>query len=139
MSKVLLDTDILSEILKGRNRTVMRRAAEYLAAEEKYTISSVSVMEVVRGFYRIDAIDRANQFIRFLSAVEVLSFDTPSSIVAGRIDAELHRRGRVVGVADVQIAACALQYGCLLSTGNTEHYEHIQDAGFPGQLENWRS
>jgi len=32
MSKVLLDTDILSDILKGKNAVVVKRAAEYLAS-----------------------------------------------------------------------------------------------------------
>jgi tRNA(fMet)-specific endonuclease VapC len=80
MSKVLLDTDILSEILKGKNAIVMRRAAEYLAVEGRYTTTVLSVMEVVRGFYRIGAVDRADQFVSFLSAVEVLPFDTSNSL-----------------------------------------------------------
>jgi predicted nucleic acid-binding protein len=48
MSRVLLDTDIFSEILKGKNETVKKHAAQYLAAEDKYTISAITVMEIVR-------------------------------------------------------------------------------------------
>jgi tRNA(fMet)-specific endonuclease VapC len=139
MSKVLLDTDILSEILKGKNAIVMKRAAEYLAVEGRYTTTVLSVMEVVRGFYRIGAVDRADQFVSFLSAVEVLPFDTESAILAGRIDAALTNRGRIIGVADVAITACALVQGHPVCTGNREHYEYIQAAGFPVVLQNWRS
>ena len=74
----------------------MKRAAEYLAVEGRYTTTVLSVMEVVRGFYRIGAVDRADQFVSFLSAVEVLPFDTESAILAGRIDAALTNRVRVV-------------------------------------------
>jgi tRNA(fMet)-specific endonuclease VapC len=139
MSKVLLDTDILSEILKGKNATVMKRAAEYLAVEGRYTTTVLSVMEVVRGFHRIGAVDRADRFVSFLSAVEVLPFDTESAILAGRIDAALTNRGRIVGVADVAIAACALVQGHPVCTGNREHFEYIQEVGFPVVLQNWRS
>ncbi len=96
------------------------------------------VMEVVRGFHRIGAVHRADQFVGFLSEVEVLSFDTGSAILAGRIDAALTGRGRIIGVADVAIAACALQLGHPVCTGNLEHYEYIQEAGFPVVLHNWR-
>ena len=138
MSKVLLDTDILSDILKGKNAVVVKRAAEYLAAEGRYTTSVLSVMEVVRGFHRVGAVDRADQFVSFLSEVEILPFDTESAILAGRIDAALTNRGRIIGVADVAIAACALQRGHPVCTGNQEHYRYVQDAGFPVVLHNWR-
>src|SRR5258706_11402444 len=89
MNKVVLDTDILSEILKGKNAPIMKRAADYLAAEGTYTTTVLSVMEVVRGFHRVGAVHRAEQFVSFLSEVEVLSFDTESAILAGRIDAAI--------------------------------------------------
>lgn len=139
MSKVLLDTDILSEILKGKNPIVLKRAAEYLAVEGRYTTTVLSVMEVVRGFHRIGAVDRADRFVSFLSEIEVVSFDTESAVLAGRIDAALTNRGRTIGVADVAIAACALVKGHPVCTGNREHYEYIQAAGFPVVLQNWRA
>jgi predicted nucleic acid-binding protein len=95
-------------------------------------------MEVVRGFHRIGAVHRADQFVSFLSEVEILSFDMESAILAGRIDAALTNRGRIIGVADVAIAACALQQGYPVCTGNRDHYQYIQDAGFPVVLHNWR-
>jgi predicted nucleic acid-binding protein len=49
MRKALLDTDILSEILKGKNETVRQRAAAYQARLGDLTICAVTVMEVVRA------------------------------------------------------------------------------------------
>jgi tRNA(fMet)-specific endonuclease VapC len=46
MSRALLDTDILSEVLKNRDPTVARAAADYLARHGEFTISVVSVMEI---------------------------------------------------------------------------------------------
>ncbi|MBV8842048.1 MAG: hypothetical protein JO307_04480 [Bryobacterales bacterium] len=47
MSKVLLDTDILSEYLKGHDRTVVRRAGEYAQQYGIFTFTSVTVHEIV--------------------------------------------------------------------------------------------
>ena len=40
MSKALLDTDILSEYLKGHNRTVIRRAAAYAQQQGIFTFTN---------------------------------------------------------------------------------------------------
>lgn len=50
MARVLLDTDILSEIIKKKDPAVVARATEYLAEERRFTVSVLSVMEVVYGF-----------------------------------------------------------------------------------------
>ena len=47
--EALLDTDILSEILKGRDSQVAVHAAAYRRAFGRYTISAINVMEVVKG------------------------------------------------------------------------------------------
>ncbi|MGA8350168.1 MAG: hypothetical protein WBQ29_08150 [Isosphaeraceae bacterium] len=49
MNKSLLDTDILSEIGKGIDLTVARHAAAYLSAFGRYTLSAVTVAEVIWG------------------------------------------------------------------------------------------
>ena len=43
MNKALLDTDILSEIIKGDDRTVASHATQYRRAFGLYTLSSISV------------------------------------------------------------------------------------------------
>jgi len=53
MSKVLLDTDILSEILKGKSAVVTARARTYLAQQGSFTASPVSVAEIVYGLRRV--------------------------------------------------------------------------------------
>lgn len=50
MNRTLLDTDILSEILKRRDANVAAKAVAYLAEHGRLTLSSISLLEVVRGF-----------------------------------------------------------------------------------------
>jgi tRNA(fMet)-specific endonuclease VapC len=49
MPKVLLDTDILSEYLKGHDEVVARHAAEYARQHGAFTFTSVTVHEIVFG------------------------------------------------------------------------------------------
>ena len=45
----LLDTDILSEIFRGKNATVMARATAYVQVQGRYRISSITEVEIARG------------------------------------------------------------------------------------------
>ncbi|MGA3328803.1 MAG: hypothetical protein ABSF45_30505 [Terriglobia bacterium] len=47
--KAILDTDILSEYLKGHNVTVAGRAAEYAKDHGIFSFTSVTVYEIVYG------------------------------------------------------------------------------------------
>jgi predicted nucleic acid-binding protein len=55
MSRRLLDTDILSEIIKDKDAAVAARAAAYLAQHGRFTTSAVTVAEIVYGFDGWDA------------------------------------------------------------------------------------
>jgi predicted nucleic acid-binding protein len=59
--------------------------------------------------------------------------------LAGRIYAELERSGQPIGRADPIIAAIAITQNLLLATGNTRHYERIQQLGFALRLTNWKT
>jgi tRNA(fMet)-specific endonuclease VapC len=138
LSKRLLDTDILSEILKGKDPIVARHARAYREQHGQYTYTVLSVLEIVRGLRRVGAEGRLQTFLSSLGFDEVLPFDTDSAVLAGEIDASLASGGRPIGVADVIVAAIALRNGLPLVTGNESHYSFIRDAGHPLAIENWR-
>lgn len=52
MRKSALDTDIFSEVVKGKNVVVRERAAAYIAACGPLTISLVTVLEIVKGLHK---------------------------------------------------------------------------------------
>jgi tRNA(fMet)-specific endonuclease VapC len=137
--KALLDTDMLSEILKGFDRRVAIHAMVYREAFGHYTISTITVMEIVKGLHKVQREDRIQQFLDRLSRVELLTLDLQSAVLAGRIYADLERLGQPIGRADPMIAAIALHHGLTLVTGNTHHYQRIQELGYRLQLENWRT
>ena len=138
MDKALLDTDMFSEILKGIDQRVVAKAVAYRAAFGRYTISVITVMEIVKGFHKLQREDRLEQFLAGLPTVELLTLDLRSAELAGRIYADLERTGQPIGRADPMIAALALRHNLTLVTGNSSHYQRIQALGYPLQLENWR-
>ena len=113
MTKVLLDTDILSEILKGKSAVVTARAGKYLAQQGCFTTSAIAVAEIVYGFRRVGREDRVTQFEE--------------------------RAGRVIGMPDVLIAAITLRNGLPIVTGNVAHFEYVRLVGYDLYIHNWRT
>lgn len=138
MDKSLLDTDMLSEVLKAKNARVIERAVAYKAAFDQITLSTVTVMEVVKGLHKVQRTDALQRFLDGLKTSEVLVFDQACAEIAGRIYADLERAGQPLGRADPMIAATALRHDLVLVTGNTDHYQRIQALGYSLRLDNWR-
>jgi len=138
LDKALIDTDIFSEILKGIDSHVVAQAVAYRAILGRYTISTITVLEVVKGLHKIQREDRIEQFLDGLVTVDVLTLDVQSAELAGRIYADLERTGQPIGRADPIIAAIALRHGLTLVTGNQAHYQRIQNLGYQLYLDNWR-
>ena len=138
MTDTILDTDILSEILKERNSIVLGHALAYLQDHERLTFTSVSVNELLLGLYVKDAKQQLAKATAFLKSHDELVPLSNDYWLAAQINAALRRSGKPIGDADPLIAACAINRDMILATGNTRHYEYVSDAGFTLRIENWR-
>src|SRR3954452_2823459 len=85
LNKALLDTDIYSEILKAANPTVTRNATTYRRAQGILTFSTVTVMEVIKGFQKKQDSRRLQAFLNAVALEEIRPFDEPAAELAGRI------------------------------------------------------
>jgi predicted nucleic acid-binding protein len=137
MRKVILDTDMFSECIKGRDLALGQRYQAYLLVHGRLTITSWTVYEVLRGIYH-----KLPQKIGFyenaiLETEEILP-DAEDYRVAARIEGALLKVGRPVGDIDPLIAACAVMRGLPVATGNTKDYQPVIDCGFSLEIENWR-
>jgi tRNA(fMet)-specific endonuclease VapC len=138
MNKALLDTDIYSEILRAVNATVIGHATTYRQAHGRLTLSVITVMEMVKGLQQVQRPQKIATLLTHVGSEDVLGFDQPAAELAGRIWGDLERTGQPIGLADPMIAAVALTHGLELATGNTSHYQRIQQLGHPLVLVNWR-
>ena len=138
MDKILLDTDIFSEILKQKHEKVVARAKQYHSYFGYYTITTITVLEIVKGFHKVGRENHIGRFLSAISGTEILTLNIKSAELAGRIYGDLERTGQPIGRADPIIAAIALENNLELSTGNINHYQRIQKAGYDLNLDNWK-
>jgi tRNA(fMet)-specific endonuclease VapC len=138
VNRALLDTDIYSEVLKGINPTVGSNAAQYRQQHGVYTLSVITVVEVVHGFQWVQNPRRLEGFLAAIASEEVIPLELSAAVLAGRIAGDLSRTGQPIGWADPLIAAIALEHGLDLVTGNTAHFVRIRQLGYPLSLVNWR-
>ena len=138
MDKSLLDTDIFSEVIKRVDHLVVQKAHEYIRAFHRYSISTIPVMEIVKGLHKVRREDRIKQLLSSLPLIEILTLDVRSADLAGRIYGDLERVGKTTGRADPMIAAIAINNGLTLVSGNVTHYQRIQELGYALVLDNWR-
>ena len=129
MQKSLVDTDILSEYLRGKNEKVLRNAEAYLRAHRRFSISVLTLFEVVRGRHQARQFERVTQFLDWTKGAELVPFDSECARLGGEIAGTLLRSGTTVGVADVLIAATAIVHKLTLVTGNVDHYQRMRSFG----------
>lgn len=128
----LLDTDILSALMRGIP-SVVAKARAYLAEQERLRFSVITRYEILRGLKAKDASTQIDAFARFCETSDVLPLTDEIVDVAADTYARLYAAGRLVGDADILIAATALVHRLAVVTNNESHFRRI-----PGlDVENW--
>ncbi|HEY5315342.1 MAG TPA: type II toxin-antitoxin system VapC family toxin [Pirellulales bacterium] len=135
MDETLLDTDVLSEVIKRHDPTVKHNAAQYLQAHGQFAFSALTRFEVERGYKEKNAAQQLARFATFCNHSLVLAITDPILHRAGDLWAFARQHGHPHGDADVIIAATALELQRVLVTGNSQHFSWV--AGL--RLTNWRN
>ena len=131
----LLDTDILSNLMKRSPSSVLVARVARVPPEEQFT-SSITLGELFYGAYRLrerTAILLEKIEDALLPNLPVLAFDTAAARRYGEIRAELERLGTPIGDADMRIAAIPLSRGLRVVTGNDRHFRRVPEL----ETENW--
>ena len=130
--KALLDTDILSAVMRQQSEAVAQ-ARRYLAAHGRLTFSIITRYEILRGLKAKGATTQLAAFELFCKANETLPLEENIILRAADIYADLYNRGQLIGDADILIAATALEHNLLMVTNNENHLQRV--AGLT--VENW--
>ena len=93
MTKTLLDTDILLEIIRKKDRNVLDCAEAYLKQFDRYTVSSLTVMEVVRGLKHSGSTDQIDEVMEDFAETQVIAFGIEEAELSGRILGDLDKAG----------------------------------------------
>ncbi len=134
MKLSLIDTDMLSEILKKNDSNVLRHASDYLTQHQLFAISVMTRYEILRGLRDKNATRRIELFETFCQNAELLAITDEVLDRSADLWVEARKGGHPRYDADLIIAATALEHGRVLVTGNTPHFDWV-----PGLVvENWR-
>jgi tRNA(fMet)-specific endonuclease VapC len=131
----LLDSDSLSEIMKGRDQRVLHNAGAYLREHHSFWFSIITRYEILRGLHAKGASRQIMAFLQQYRASIVYPMTEEVIDRAAEIYGALHQQGRLILDADILIAATALVHDLLLVTGNEDHFQRIPDLSFV----NWRN
>jgi tRNA(fMet)-specific endonuclease VapC len=130
----LLDTDTLSNLVKGNPSPVLLRRLALVPPQQQFT-STINIGEMAYGAHRST---RPGYFLGLLQSqilpqVQVVPFDTAAALIYGPLRAAFERQGTLIGEADLRIASIALAHGLTVVTGNVRHFSRVSGL----TVENW--
>jgi tRNA(fMet)-specific endonuclease VapC len=125
MDAALLDTDILSEVVKQRHPHVRKHARQYRRSHGQFAFSAVTRYEIVRGYKELGAAAALQRFLTFCNQALVLPVTDAHFDRAADLWNLARRGGHPCHDADLLIAATAIEEGRRLITGNTAHFAWV--------------
>lgn len=132
MKPALVDTDILSDFLRGTAK-VVENAEKYLQVYDAINFSIITYYEVLNGLLYKDARKQLKKFTDFADLNKILPLTISATRQAAEIYAGLRKTGQPIGHTDCLIAGIALTNGLQLVTNNTEHFNRVNGL----ELVNW--
>ncbi len=130
----LLDTNILSELIKRKPNSNLLQKLKTVPAELLYT-TVISVIELRAGCARRQDKDVFWKRIEeeILCRVQILSIGTKEAIKTGDLIAWMFKQGTPVGIEDVLIASVGICQELTVITANTRHFNRFPEV----KIENW--
>lgn len=129
--RYLLDTNIISDLVRNPRGRVVRRLSE--VGEDNVYTSLIVASELRYGAAKKGSPRLSAQLESVLRALDVLPIESPVDVVYGQLRANLERAGKIIGGNDLFIAAHAIALGDVLVTGNEREFSRIPDL----VVENW--
>lgn len=125
MNTVVLDTDTLSAIMR-QDANALSAARNYLSVHSRLTISIITRFEILRGLMAKKATSQIKAFHATCDAMTVLPLTDAIVVRAAEIYGRLHQDGKLIGDADILIAATCLEGNHALATNNRAHFSRIE-------------
>ena len=131
MTRYLLDTNIISDLIRNPQGKAARRIAK---VGEGAICTSVIVAAELRYGAAKSGSSRLRKVVEdLLGEIEVLPFESPADADYGDIRASLEAAGTPIGSNDLLIAAHARAVGAVIVTANTDEFRRVKGV----KVENW--
>lgn len=132
MKQALIDTDILSEFLRG-NPKVIAMVDEHLKEFGFISLSIITYYEILNGLLYKDARKQMSKFEEFAVLNKVVPLTVKTVKISANIQADLRKKGITIGHTDTLIAGVAIASELKLITNNTDHFRRIKGL----EISNW--
>ena len=132
MKPSMLDTDILSEFLRGDSK-VIAKVDEHLKEFGFISLSIITYYEILNGLLYKDARKQLTRFEDFVELNKVIPLTLRTVKIAATIQADLRKKGTEIGHTDTLIAGIAIASEMQLITNNTDHFKRIKGL----EIANW--
>jgi len=127
LTRVCLDTDVLIDYLRKPSDEVKRVMESVFERKVSACTTSVNAFEIWLGVYLAP---KKAELVRdtedFFGQLEVVNFDYGSSVEAGRVLADLRRRGEIIEIRDLFVGCVCKVSGMPLITRNLKHYRRVR-------------
>ena len=131
MTLYLLDTNIISDLIKNPQGKAAQRIAE--VGEDKVCTSIIVAAELRYGCAKSGSKRLIKAVEALLGELTVLPFDVPADSEYGGIRAKLEAAGRPIGGNDLLITAQAGSIEAIVVTANTDKFQRLRSL----KVENW--
>lgn len=121
MEKIVVDTDVIIDFLRGHKKRIREVFVEIERKELKAYLSCVSVVELYAG-QSSSTNGNLDALSQLLSFFEIIPLETDLARFAGIL-----KRKYGTGLADSIIASSAIMLEAFLLTFNTKHFTRIPD------------
>lgn len=131
--KYVLDTNIITALLKGNEKIKNRIRATILKGNE-IVIHGICYYEIKRGLLAADAVSQLERFEKFVNKFKLLLLDRKTFLdEAAEIYASLKKKGKLISDADILIAAPCRNSEYVIITDDVKHFQRIENI----TVENW--
>ncbi len=132
MEKYALDTDILIDFLRKKNRAIS--VIKKLKEECFLATTIINVFELFWGAYKLKRKEKIDAVRKLIERLEILYLNEKIAESAGKEIAYLESVGLPINIRDLLIGTTAKEHGYIIVTGDEEHFQKIRGL----EIMNWR-
>jgi len=128
----MLDTNMCSYIIRDNPKGIFKKLKE---VEQDHTIalSSIVVSELFYGASKKGSAKLIKVVNMFVEQFTIYDYNKASAKAYANIRTTLEKKGQVIGVHEMLIAAHALSLGATIVTNNVKEFERVEGLS----VENW--
>ena len=126
MENICLDTDVLVDFLRNK-----KEAIAYIEANEFSNILATTYVNLFELYYGAMLSNSVEQNLAALEKIQkrltILNLSKESVKIAGKMLAELEKKGNTIDFRDLLIGTTALAQGFSIKTYNIKHFSKIKE------------